>query len=343
GARGARGRDADRGATARSGLLRGQLHHHHLQRRGRCRDPHERRAHGALPGRRHHRAGRAARAAVQAERAALQRARRARPALARRRRGVPLRRRAAGARGVRARPRGTHDHRVPARAARALAGTHRQGGQDRRGQPLAAGPRHGVQQPVARAGAAPRRNGALRLARAAQAMKRLAFLLLVLAGPALAEKADRDKPTQVEANKMSADDARRLNIFEGEVVVTKGTIRLTAEKLIVRQDAEGFQLATATGKPAKFRQRQDAKPGEKEGIWVEGEALRIELDDKNQKIELFDKARVNRGGDEVAGDYIFVDQRADFYQVSSGKGGEKHGRVKAVIQSKPPAGAPAAK
>jgi len=171
-------------------------------------------------------------------------------------------------------------------------------------------------------------------------MKRLAFLLLVLAGPALAEKADRDKPTQVEANKMSADDARRLNIFEGDVVVTKGTIRLTAEKLVVRQDAEGFQLATATGKPAKFRQRQDAKPGEKEGIWVEGEALRIELDDKNQKIELFDKARVNRGGDEVAGDYIFVDQRADFYQVSSGKSGagEKPGRVKAVIQSKPPAG-----
>ena len=169
-------------------------------------------------------------------------------------------------------------------------------------------------------------------------MKGLVLLLLVLAGPALAEKADRDKPTQVEANKMSADDARRLNIFEGDVVVTKGSIRLTADKLIVRQDAEGFQIATATGKPAKFRQRQDPKPGEKEGIWVEGEALRIELDDKNQKIELFDKARVNRGGDEVAGDYIFVDQRADFYQVSSGKGGEKPGRVKAVIQSKPPAG-----
>jgi len=165
-------------------------------------------------------------------------------------------------------------------------------------------------------------------------------VVLVLAGPALAEKADRDKPTQVEANKMSADDARRLNIFEGDVVVTKGSIRLTADKLIVRQDAEGFQIATATGKPAKFRQRQDPKPGEKEGIWVEGEALRIELDDKNQKIELFDKARVNRGGDEVAGDYIFVDQRADFYQVSSGKSGagEKPGRVKAVIQSKPPAG-----
>ena len=158
---------------------------------------------------------------------------------------------------------------------------------------------------------------------------------LAAALPAWGEKADRDKPTQVEANRMSADDARRLNIFEGEVVVTKGTMRLTADRLVVRQDAEGFQFATATGKPARFRQRQDAKPGEKEGVWVEGEALRIELDDRNQKIELFDSARVNRGGDEVAGDYIFVDQRSDFYQVSSGKGQAK-GRVKAVIQPKAP-------
>ena len=153
---------------------------------------------------------------------------------------------------------------------------------------------------------------------------------------AWAEKADRDKPTQVEANRMSADDARRLNIFEGEVVVTKGTIRLTADRLVVRQDAEGFQFATATGKPARFRQRQDAKPGEKEGIWVEGEAMRIELDDRNQKIELFEAARVSRGGDEVAGDYIFVDQRSDFYQVSSGKSPAAKGRVKAVIQPKAP-------
>jgi lipopolysaccharide export system protein LptA len=168
-------------------------------------------------------------------------------------------------------------------------------------------------------------------------MKRagVAWLLALVAGITLAEKADRDKPLEVEANRMSADDARRLNVFEGDVVLTKGTITLRADRLVVRQDAEGFQLATATGKPVRFRQRQDPKPGEKEGIWVEGEALRIEIDDRNQKIELFENARVNRGGDEVAGNYIFVDQRSDFYQVSAGKGAAK-GRVKAVIQPKSP-------
>jgi lipopolysaccharide export system protein LptA len=167
-------------------------------------------------------------------------------------------------------------------------------------------------------------------------MRRLACLLLVLlCAPALAEKGDREKPTQVEANRMSADDLRRLNVFEGNVVVTRGTIRVLADKLVVRQDAQGNQVSTATGDPVRFRQRQDPKPPAKEGEWMEGEAKRIVIDDAKGTIELFENARVNRGGDEVAGDYIFVDQRSDFFQVSSGKKGDTEGgRVRAILQPK---------
>jgi lipopolysaccharide export system protein LptA len=160
----------------------------------------------------------------------------------------------------------------------------------------------------------------------------LLVLLAALAAPAAAEKADRDKPTHIEANKMSSDDARRMNLFEGNVVLTKGTITVRADRIVVHQDAEGFQLTTATGSPVRFRQRQDPKDG-KEGAWMDGEARRVEMDDRNEKIELFDNARVNRDGDEVTGNYIFVDQRSDFFSVNSGQGAPA-GRVKAVIQPK---------
>ena len=168
---------------------------------------------------------------------------------------------------------------------------------------------------------------------------RRALLAALLAWPmaAFADKTDRDKPTQIEANRMSADDTRRLTIFEGAVVLTRGTIRLTADRVVVRQDAEGYQFATATGKPARFRQRQDPKPPDTEGAWIEGEAMRMEMDDRSGKIELFDNARVNRGGDEVAGNYILVDQRSDFFSVSAGKGpGASGGRVRAILQPKAP-------
>jgi lipopolysaccharide export system protein LptA len=165
-------------------------------------------------------------------------------------------------------------------------------------------------------------------------MKRILIGMLCMAAVcAHAEKADKDKPSQIEANRMSADDTRRVNIFEGNVVLTKGTLAVRAERIVVRQDAEGFQHTTATGSPVRFKQRMDPKEGEKEARWLDGEARRIEINDRDQKVELFDAARVNRGGDEVAGDYIFVDQASDFFSVSSGKGAPG-GRVKAVIQPK---------
>jgi lipopolysaccharide export system protein LptA len=165
--------------------------------------------------------------------------------------------------------------------------------------------------------------------------------------PALAEKSDKDKPTHIEANRMQSDDARRVTIFEGNVVLTKGTQVVRADRIVVRQDAEGFQFATATGKPVRFRQKGDPKDG-KEAVWTDGEALRIELDDRNEQVELFERARVTRDKDVVNGEYIFLDQRSEFFSVSAAKGApptSPEGRVRAVIQpkSKPEAPKPPAK
>ncbi len=177
-----------------------------------------------------------------------------------------------------------------------------------------------------------------------------AALLALPAAAALAEKADRDKPTHIESNRMSSDDAKRMSIFEGNVVLTKGTVRILADRIVVRQDADGYQFATATGNPVRFRQRGDPK-ADGAAVWTEGEALRLEIDDRNEKIELFERARVKRDQDEVNGEYIFLDQRTEYFSVSSGKGAPKPGagaapgaesRVRAVIQPKVKPAAPAA-
>jgi len=160
-------------------------------------------------------------------------------------------------------------------------------------------------------------------------------LVLLAALTAHAEKADKEKPTNIESNRMSSDDARRLSIFEGNVVLTKGTQEVHADRIVVRVDADGFQFATATGKPVTFRQKGDPK-GNCEGAWTDGEALRIEIDDRNGQVELFEKARVTRDKDVVVGEYIFLDQRSEFFTVSTAKGAAPlpDGRVRAQIQPK---------
>jgi lipopolysaccharide export system protein LptA len=179
---------------------------------------------------------------------------------------------------------------------------------------------------------------------------RLAMVLAVAlaamsAFSAKAEKADREKPTQVEANRMTSDEARRISIFEGNVLLTKGTITVRAERIVVRQDADGFQYASASGAPARFRQKGDPA-GAQEGVWIDGEALRVEIDERNERIELHDNARITRDQDEVRGSYILYDQRSEFFSVSSAKGAPASApgeRVRAVIQPKKPAAEKSAK
>lgn len=161
-------------------------------------------------------------------------------------------------------------------------------------------------------------------------------LAAVAATGALAEKADRSRPTQIEANRMSSDDARRMSIFEGNVVLTKGTLVVRADRIVVRQDAEGYQFATATGAPVRFRQRGDPRGG-REAVWTDGEALRIEIDDRNEHVNLYERARLTRDKDVVNGEHIFLDQRTEFFAVNSAKGAaptEPSGRVTVVIQPK---------
>jgi lipopolysaccharide export system protein LptA len=156
----------------------------------------------------------------------------------------------------------------------------------------------------------------------------------------LAEKADFDKPTNVEANQMSYDENKQINIFNGNVVLTRGTLVMHGEKLVVKQDAAGNQHATLyapAGSTARFRQKRD---GGKD-LWIEGYAAdRIEYDSKTEIAKLFKQAKVKmldsgRPTDEVEGDYISYDSRAEFYTVTNSTSGDAKpsgGRVKAVIQ-----------
>ena len=162
----------------------------------------------------------------------------------------------------------------------------------------------------------------------------LAAAMAAAALSARAEQADRDKPTQVDANRMTSDEARRVSIFEGDVSLTKGTMQIQAERIVMRQDADGFQHATATGNPVHFREKSDPRPGQ-EAVWIQAEAKRIEIDEKSGRVELFDDARVLRDKDEVRGNYILYDQRSEFFSVSSGQDAAG-ARVRAVIQPKKP-------
>jgi lipopolysaccharide export system protein LptA len=161
-----------------------------------------------------------------------------------------------------------------------------------------------------------------------------ALLWALLAGtPALAEREDRYKATNVEADRMDYDDLKQVNVFTGSVVLTKGTITLRADRLILRQDPEGYQHATADGEPASFRQKRDGLDE-----WVEGYGEHVRYDGRTETLHLTGKARVRRLDgtrviDEIEGAVIVYDSRTERFSVDGAAGpAVPNGRVKVVIQ-----------
>ncbi|NDC09397.1 MAG: lipopolysaccharide transport periplasmic protein LptA [Oxalobacteraceae bacterium] len=165
-------------------------------------------------------------------------------------------------------------------------------------------------------------------------------LACTFAGSALAERADREKPTNIEANQMLFDESKQVNTFIGNVVVTRGTLVMHGEKLILKKDSAGYQFGTLfapAGGIATFRQKRD---GGKD-LWMEGLAAdRIEYDTKNEVAKLFKRSKVRmldgpKVTDEVEGEFISYDTRTEFYTANNTVSGESKpgaGRVRATIQ-----------
>jgi lipopolysaccharide export system protein LptA len=165
-----------------------------------------------------------------------------------------------------------------------------------------------------------------------QSLLVLAACLVVLPWPAGAERADRNQPTTIVADHQSVDDLKQVSVFTGHVVLTKGTIRVTGERMEYREDAEGYQYAVVTASAdslATFHQRRDpARPGVEETI--DGLAERIEYDNRADTVKLFTRAVVRRfeNGvmkDEFTADQISYDARTSHYELAGS--GPNPGRV----------------
>jgi len=197
-----------------------------------------------------------------------------------------------------------------------------------------------------------RRAGGPRRAAPALAIALSAAWACSAALPARAERADKDRPTQIDADNQRLDDLKQVSVFTGNVVLTKGTLRVTGDRLEFREDPEGYQYVVVTtqgGRLATFRQRRDpVRPDIEETI--EGSSERIEYDGKTETVRLINRALVKRlenavARDELSGSLIVYDSRSATYDVTGGapaKSGEPTGRVRTIIAPRTPAATGAA-
>lgn len=173
------------------------------------------------------------------------------------------------------------------------------------------------------------------------------FLLsvLTLVTPwVVAEKADRTKPMNVEADALRYDDLKQLSVFTGNVVLTKGTILIRGARVEVRQDAQGNQYGQVTAEPGKlafFRQKRDGVDE-----FVEGEGERIDYDGRADTVKFITNAKLRRYlgatlNDEFNAGVIVFNNTTEVFSLdgapgagssgSAGQPGASAGRVRAML------------
>lgn len=159
----------------------------------------------------------------------------------------------------------------------------------------------------------------------------LVFLLLCIPA-SYAERADRDKPINIDADQVLLNNSKQISTFTGSVVLTQGTMVIRGDKIIIVQDTDGFKHGTAYGHTASFRQKREALDE-----YVEGYAKRIEYDAKADTIDFYVQARVKRSLDEVRGEHIVYNMKTEIFQADSSGSKTSDGeptRVHAVLHPK---------
>ena len=160
-----------------------------------------------------------------------------------------------------------------------------------------------------------------------------ASAFLLLSASAYADRSDREKPLMFEADRsynVAEKDSADSRVLEGNVVIKQGTMRINANKLILRQDKAGMRFGEGFGAPVFFTQKQEGR-----GDFFEGYGERVEFDERTDSVKLFSKAKLKIGKDELSAEYIAYNTVTEKYVVAGSAPGsnvsQATGRVTGVL------------
>lgn len=155
----------------------------------------------------------------------------------------------------------------------------------------------------------------------------LLWLLAALLAPALVDalENDRQQPIYIEADSVDIDESKGVSVYQGDVVLTQGTIKLTAQRITVTQQKGESDQVEALGAPVHFQQQSADK-----GL-IKGQARKAEYDVDSELLVMSGDAELKQGQDTFKSDRIVYDRAKS--KVQAGAAAQGSGRVRITIQS----------
>lgn len=117
---------------------------------------------------------------------------------------------------------------------------------------------------------------------------------------------DREQPINILSDNALRSEKKNITIYSGNVVVTQGSLKITADILSLLNSASKVEKIIATGQPATYQQRPEAG---KELVEARGKVIEYHVLD--ERLHIVGNAFIRQQGSTVNGDKIdyFIEQQ----------------------------------
>jgi len=138
--------------------------------------------------------------------------------------------------------------------------------------------------------------------------------LLILPAPLWALSNDREQPIHVSADTLEMDEQSGLSTYEGNVLMTQGSIRIESDKLlIIQNDQQAVDHFKMWGEPVHFEQRNDRNEP------IKGRALYMEYHNESGELVLQREAYLDSNGDTVESELIRANTETEYVKAGDAK------------------------
>lgn len=135
---------------------------------------------------------------------------------------------------------------------------------------------------------------------------------------------DREQPIRLEADRAQLDQNTGVSVYEGNVIITQGSMRLFADTATIYVTEGEFERMEAKGNPVRFRYKPAA---DKEEIFGKGQYATYDVNAAT--IVVTTDAKFTQGDDVFTGEFVEYNLDKDLVKA---KGGSDGGRVLFTIQ-----------
>jgi len=147
-------------------------------------------------------------------------------------------------------------------------------------------------------------------------------LLLWIPAACFALKSDSHQPMRLEADNVEIDEASGVSLYQGNVVITQGSLKIWADKMWIHRRNGKTEKIVTEGAPTHFRQLMDD-----DGKEVKGQARRMEVYPGRNQIVLIQDAMLQQEKDRFYNDRIVYDRERALVKAGTSAQGKQRVRV----------------